>query len=546
MSYTNVTQQGVSNPVTLGNAAGTGIITVGSSSTTQTVIIAGGTGATTVDIANAATTGAVNIAAAATTATMTIGGTAQTGTITLGSSSGTNILNLGTGAGATTVNVASGATNAKHVNVGTGAVANILAIGTTTGAASTTISAGSGGIITAGAYGVTSSNPVVATVDSVTGQLGSISVLSAALGGTGVANASTFTIGGNFALSGAYTFTGTLTNTTTVTFPTTGTLATTSQIPSSGSPLVLASGGTSADLTASNGGIFYSSATAGAILAGTATAGQLLTSGASTTPAWTTSTYPATNAVSTLLYASSANVMAALATANSGVLITSAGGVPSISTTIPTTTQGNITVLGTIGTGVWQGTLVNPVYGGTGVANLTGSTLTLGGATAFSGAYATTITVTAGTSVTLPTSGTLVNTGVTSLGSLATVGVVSSGTWSAILKDYTETITTANSTANYAINLANGNWQEITLTANCAFTFSNVPATGGQGVSLTLTLIQDGTGSRTASWPGSVDWGAAGAPTLTTTPGDADVITMITANNGTRWRAFLAGKGFGG
>lgn len=90
----------------------------------------------------------------------------------------------------------------------------------------------------------------------------------------------------------------------------------------------LANGGTSASLTASNGGIFYSTGSAGAILSGTATAGQLLQSGASGAPAWSTTTYPATNAVSTLLYASSANVMAALATANSAVLITGAAGVP--------------------------------------------------------------------------------------------------------------------------------------------------------------------------------------------------------------------------
>jgi len=44
----------------------------------------------------------------------------------------------------------------------------------------------------------------------------------------------------------------------------------------------------------------------------------------------TTSTYPNTNAVSTLLYASSANVMSALATANSAILATNSSGVPSI------------------------------------------------------------------------------------------------------------------------------------------------------------------------------------------------------------------------
>lgn len=47
----------------------------------------------------------------------------------------------------------------------------------------------------------------------------------------------------------------------------------------------------------------------------------------------TTSTYPNTNAINTLLYASAANVMSALATANSGVLATNATGVPSIDTT---------------------------------------------------------------------------------------------------------------------------------------------------------------------------------------------------------------------
>jgi len=62
-------------------------------------------------------------------------------------------------------------------------------------------------------------------------------------------------------------------------------------------------------------------------------AGQLIRSNG-TNNLYSTSTYPDTNAINTLLYASSANVMAALATANSGVLITSAAGVPSIAAKI--------------------------------------------------------------------------------------------------------------------------------------------------------------------------------------------------------------------
>lgn len=136
-------------------------------------------------------------------------------------------------------------------------------------------------------------------------------------------------------------------------------------------PISLANGGTNNALTASAGGILWSDSTKLNILAGTSTAGQLLLSGNAATPTWTTSTYPSTNAANTLLYASSANTMAALATGNNGVLITSGGGVPSISSTLPSAVQLNITSVGTIATGVWQGTVTGTLYGGTGVASVT-------------------------------------------------------------------------------------------------------------------------------------------------------------------------------
>jgi hypothetical protein len=65
-----------------------------------------------------------------------------------------------------------------------------------------------------------------------------------------------------------------------------------------GTSVDLAHGGTNASLTASNGGLFYSTASAAAILAGTAVAGRIPRSGANTTPAWSTATYPATGGTS--------------------------------------------------------------------------------------------------------------------------------------------------------------------------------------------------------------------------------------------------------
>ncbi len=102
-----------------------------------------------------------------------------------------------------------------------------------------------------------------------------------------------------------------------------------------GTVVGLAFGGTNANLTASNGGIVYSTASAMAILSGTATARQMLQSGVSSAPAWSTTTWPATSTINQILYSSSANVIAGLATANSAVLITDSGGVPSLGTTLP-------------------------------------------------------------------------------------------------------------------------------------------------------------------------------------------------------------------
>lgn len=148
-----------------------------------------------------------------------------------------------------------------------------------------------------------------------------------------------------------------------------------------GSVIGLTYGGTGANLTPSNGGIFYSTGTVGAILSGTATANQALLSGSSTAPAWSTATYPPTTTVSQLLYSSSANVITGLATANNGVLVTSAGGVPSIGGTLPTAVQNTITSLGTITSGTWHATVIDVTYGGTGDASFTPYAVVCGGTT---------------------------------------------------------------------------------------------------------------------------------------------------------------------
>lgn len=133
--------------------------------------------------------------------------------------------------------------------------------------------------------------------------------------------------------------------------PTTALLSATSLTLGWSGQLSLTRGGTNASLTASNGGIVYSTASAMAILSGTATAGQILQSGSSAAPSWSTATYPPTTTINQLLYSSSANVVAGLATANGGMLNASSSGVPSM-TVSPTlgvqqTTRGSLILANT-------------------------------------------------------------------------------------------------------------------------------------------------------------------------------------------------------
>ena len=66
----------------------------------------------------------------------------------------------------------------------------------------------------------------------------------------------------------------------------------------------------------------------------------------------------------------------------------------------------NLTTLGTISTGTWNGGIISGTYGGTGVNN-GAKTITLGNNFTTSGNYVLTLTQTGTTNVTLPTSGTL-------------------------------------------------------------------------------------------------------------------------------------------
>jgi len=72
------------------------------------------------------------------------------------------------------------------------------------------------------------------------------------------------------------------------------------------------------------------------------------------------------------------------------------------------------------------------------------------------------------------------------------------------------------------IDWSNGDTQKITLTANCTLTFTNVK----EGQYLTLYVIQDGTGSRTLTYPVGTKNPAATEPTLSSGAANRDILAF--------------------
>ena len=105
------------------------------------------------------------------------------------------------------------------------------------------------------------------------------------------------------------------------------------------------------------------------------------------------------------------------------------------------------------------------------------------------------------------------------------------------LKDYGE-ITNAigNATGAKTIDLTLGNSVTATTTGATTWTFSN-PTASDELCGFSLKLVNGG--SATQTWPASVDWPAATAPTLTTS--GTDVLVFTTCDGGTTWYGFVAG-----
>jgi len=169
--------------------------------------------------------------------------------------------------------------------------------------------------------------------------------------------------------------------------------------------------------------------------------------------------------------------------------------------------QSSITTLGTIGTGVWQGTAVGVLYGGTGQTTYTNGQLLIGNTT---GNTLTKATLTAGNGVSITNgSGSI---------TIATV--------------FNPTVQTLSDGATITWTVANGGNAKVTLAGTGRILAIPDPTAG---YTYTIEITQGSGGSKTiTTWPTGTTWATGTAPTLSTTAGDIDVVVLY--YNGTNYR----------
>lgn len=330
-------------------------------------------------------------------------------------------------------------------------------------------------------YSPVAGSASITTVGTISTGTWQGSLIGGTYGGTGANNgARTISYAGNVAFAGAFATTITVTAATTVTLPTSGSLI------SSNTGIGVISGTPSASNFLCGDGTWKTPATA----TGTVTSVALSLPAMFTvsgSPVTTTGTLSATLANQT-----AAQVFASPSGATGAPTFRAlvASDIPALSYA-PAAGSASVTTLGTISTGTWQGTVVGGTYGGTGVNN-GARTISYAGNVAFAGAFATNITVTAATTVTLPTSGSLI-------ASTTAIGVVS-GTPSA---------------SNFLCG--DGTWKtpsggagtvtSVALSLPAMFTVSGSPVTTTGTLSATLA-------SQTAAQVLASPTGAAGVPTF--------------------------------
>ena len=245
------------------------------------------------------------------------------------------------------------------------------------------------------------------------------------------------------------------------------------------------------------GDILYYGASGAPTRLGFGTSGDVLTTGGTgANPAWATPTtgdITGVTAGSGLTGGGTSGAVTVTVGAGTGITVNASD------VQVATTYAGGTSIasVGTVTAGTWEGTDVGTAHGGTGSSTTSGARTNLG--------------VAIGSDVQAYNADT------------ALTDVAAEWTKT---QNFNSTELTFDATQDW--DLSANQVCFVTLTANTIF---DAPSNQVDGGFYSITLIQDGTGSRTASWNSVFHFAGGSAPTLTTTASAVDI--MVFRSNGT-------------
>lgn len=100
-----------------------------------------------------------------------------------------------------------------------------------------------------------------------------------------------------------------------------------------------------------------------------------------------------------------------------------------------------------------------------------------------------------------------------------------------------QALTTDSDGATVTFDLSASNIHSVVLAGNRTLALSNVSV----GQAFVIRLIQDGSGSRTVTWFGTIKWPNGNAPTLSTGVNKTDVLGFICTSSG-NYDGYIVGQ----
>lgn len=110
-------------------------------------------------------------------------------------------------------------------------------------------------------------------------------------------------------------------------------------------------------------------------------------------------------------------------------------------------------------------------------------------------------------------------------------GTAASWTNTLSITQYIDKVIVASSGSARVMNLAQATVYDLTLTANCTLSVSNVPALSGESLTLIVRIRQDASSPKTITWFSGITWLTSGG-SAPSTPNAGQIIEYILSTNG--------------